>query len=304
MSILTFNLSEWAITNRSIVTYLMIVTIVAGAFSYMRLGRNEDPGFTVKIMVIQAYWPGATVDETLQQVTERIEKKMQEVPYIDYVRGYTAAGQSTVFVTLKDATPPKEVAGIWYQVRKKLDDIRHTFPKGVLGPGVNDEFGDTFGLIYAFTADGFTHRELRDYVERARSRLLRVPDVSKIELLGAQDERIYIEFNSQRLADLQVDRVALIRALQAQNAITPAGTIRSESENFIVRVSAHLRPKRTSSRSISTSTTGCSGWPISPRSSAATPTRRSPCSASTGRQPSASPSRCAMAATCSRSART
>ena len=240
MSILTFNLSEWAITNRSIVTYLMIVTIVAGAFSYMRLGRNEDPGFTVKIMVIQAYWPGATVDETLQQVTERIEKKMQEVPYIDYVRGYTAAGQSTVFVTLKDATPPKEVAGIWYQVRKKLDDIRHTFPKGVLGPGVNDEFGDTFGLIYAFTADGFTHRELRDYVERARSRLLRVPDVSKIELLGAQDERIYIEFNSQRLADLQVDRVALIRALQAQNAITPAGTIRSESENFIVRVSGRF----------------------------------------------------------------
>ena len=182
MSILTFNLSEWAITNRSLVTYLMIVTIVAGAFSYMRLGRNEDPTFTVKILVIEAYWPGATIDETLQQVTERIEKKMQEVPYIDYVRGYTAAGKSTVFVTLKDQTPPKELPGIWYQVRKKIDDIRHTFPKGVLGPGVNDEFGDTFGIIYAFTADGFTHRELRDYVELARSRLLRVPDVSKIEL--------------------------------------------------------------------------------------------------------------------------
>lgn len=240
MSILTFNLSEWAITNRSLVTFLMIVIIASGVWSYDRLGRNEDPPFTLKTMIVEAYWPGATIDETLQQVTERIEKKMQEVPNLDFVRGYTAAGKSTIFVNLKDSTPPREVPGIWYQVRKKIDDIRQTFPQGVIGPGFNDEFGDTFGIIYAFTGAGFTHRELRDYVEQARSRLLREPDVSKIEIFGAQDERIYIEFSTQRLSDLHVDRAALIRALQAQNAITPAGTIRSESEKLAVRVSGRF----------------------------------------------------------------
>ena len=208
MSILTFNLSEWAITNRSLCTYLMIVTIAAGAWSYVRLGRSEDPPFTVKLTVIEAYWPGATIDETLQQVTERIEKKMQEVPNIDFVRSYTAAGRSTIFVSLRDSTAPSAVPGIWYQVRKKIDDIRHTFPQGILGPGFNDEFGDTFGIIYAFTADGFSHRELRDHVERVRSRLLQVADVAKIELLGAQDERIFIDFSTQRLSDLHVDRSA------------------------------------------------------------------------------------------------
>ena len=240
MNILTFNLSEWAITNRSLVTFFMIVIIASGVWSYDRLGRNEDPPFTLKTMIVEAYWPGATIDETLQQVTERIEKKMQEVPNLDFVRGYTAAGKSTIFVNLKDSTPPRDVPGIWYQVRKKIDDIRQTFPQGVIGPGFNDEFGDTFGIIYAFTAVGFTHRELRDYVERARSRLLRVPDVSKVEIFGAQDKRIYIEFSTQRLSDLQVDRAALIRALQAQNAITPAGTIRSEAEKFAVRVSGRF----------------------------------------------------------------
>ena len=240
MSILTFNLSEWAINNRSLCTYLMIVTIVAGAWSYVRLGRNEDPPFTVKMMIIEAYWPGATIEETIQQVTERIEKKMQEVPNLDYVRSYTSAGRSTTFVSLKDSTPAKSVPDIWYQVRKKIDDIRHTFPKGIVGPGFNDEFGDTFGVIYAFTADGFTHRELRDYVERVRSRLLRVQDVAKIEIFGAQDERIFIDFSTQRLSDLHVDRSSLIRALQAQNAITPAGTIRTEEENVIVRVSGRF----------------------------------------------------------------
>jgi multidrug efflux pump subunit AcrB len=240
MSILTFNLSEWAITNRSLCTYLMIVTIVAGAWSYVRLGRNEDPPFTVKMMVIEAYWPGATVEETIQQIAERIEKKMQEVPNLDYVRSYTSAGRSTTFVSLKDSTPAKSVPDIWYQVRKKIDDIRHTFPKGIIGPGFNDEFGDTFGVIYAFTADGFTHRELRDYVEQVRSRLLRVADVAKVEIFGAQDERIFIDFSTQRLSDLHVDRSSLIRALQAQNAITPAGTIRTEGENVIVRVSGRF----------------------------------------------------------------
>ncbi len=240
MSIRDFNMSDWAISNRSLVTFMMIVIIASGAWSYVRLGRNEDPPFTLKTMIVEAYWPGATIDETLQQVTERIEKKLQEVPNLDYVRGYTAAGKSTIFVNLKDSTRPRDVPDAWYQVRKKINDIRQTFPQGVVGPGFNDEFGDTFGLIYAFTANGFTHRELRDYVERARSRLLREPDVSKVEIFGAQDERIYIEFSTQRLSDLHVDRGALIRALQAQNAITPAGTIQSDSEKIAVRVSGRF----------------------------------------------------------------
>jgi multidrug efflux pump subunit AcrB len=237
---MNFNLSEWAITNRSVCTFLMILTVVAGAWSYVRLGRSEDPPFTVKVMVVEAYWPGATVEETQQQVTERIEKKLQETPNVDFIRSYTTAGKSTIFVNLKDSTPAKSVPEIWNQVRNKINDIRHTLPKGVVGPGFNDEFGDTFGIIYGFTASGFSHRELRDYVERVRSRLLRVPDVAKIDVIGAQDERIFIDFSTQRLSDLHVDRSALIRALQAQNAITPAGTIRTEEEDVIVRVSGRF----------------------------------------------------------------
>jgi len=160
-----FNLSEWAIRHRSVVSYFMLVIIVAGVASYLRLGRSEDPDFTVKTMVVQAKWPGASVGDTLQQITDRLERKLQETPNLDYLKSYTTAGQSTVFVNLKDSTPPAQVSDIWYQVRKKIGDIGPTLPQGVLGPGFNDEFGDTYGIVYGFTADGFTHRELRDYVD-------------------------------------------------------------------------------------------------------------------------------------------
>ena len=195
-----FNLSEWAIRHRSLVIYFMLVLIAAGVASYFRLGRNEDPNFTINTMVVQANWPGATLDDTLKQVTERIERKLQETPGLDYVRSYTTAGQTTIFVNLKGATPAKEVPEIWYQVRKKVGDIRNSLPEGVVGPSFNDEFGDTYGIVYAFTADGFTHRELKDHVEEIRSRLLQVPDVSKVDVLGAQDERIFVEFSTERLA--------------------------------------------------------------------------------------------------------
>ncbi|HSI39862.1 MAG TPA: efflux RND transporter permease subunit, partial [Xanthobacteraceae bacterium] len=232
-----FNLSEWAIKERSLIIYLMIIAIAAGAFSFMRLGRSEDPSFIIKTMVVQAAWPGAGVEDTLTQVTERLERTLQETPKLDFLRSYTRAGITTIFVNLQGATTAAEVPDIWYHVRKSIGDMRHTLPAGVVGPGFNDEFGDTFGLIYGFTADGFTHRQLRDYVEAARSKLLHVPDVSKIEILGAQDERIFVEFSMQDLANLGIDRSALIAALQTQNVVQPAGTIQTGDEKLALQVS-------------------------------------------------------------------
>ena len=239
-----FNLSEWAIGHRSLVAYLMLVVAVAGVGSYLRLGRSEDPDFTVKTMVVQAQWPGATVSDTLEQVTDRLERKLQETPNLDYVKSYTIPGQATIFVNLKDSTPPAQVPDIWYQVRKKVGDIRSTLPQGLVGPGFNDEFGDTYGIVYGFTADGFTHRQLRDYVEDVRKQLLQLPDVSKVDMLGAQDERVYVEFSTEKLAGLGIDRAALIAALQAQNAVTPAGVVQTGDEKILVRVSGAFRSEQ------------------------------------------------------------
>jgi multidrug efflux pump subunit AcrB len=183
----TFNLSEWALKHRSFVIYCMLVVMIGGVMSYVRLGRNEDPAFTFRTMIVRAAWPGATLDDTLNQLTERLERTLKETPNLDFLRSFTSAGTTTIFVNLKGSTPAREVPDVWYHVRKSVGDIRHTLPSGVVGPGFNDEFGDTFGIIYGFTADGFTHRELRDYVEKARTRLLQVRDVSKVDVLGAQD---------------------------------------------------------------------------------------------------------------------
>jgi len=236
-----FNLSEWALNNRSLTVYLMIVAVVAGLFAFVKLGRNEDPSFVIKTMVVQAAWPGASVDDMFKQVTERLERTLQETPQLDFLRSFTRAGVTTIFVNLKDSTGARQIPDIWYHVRKSIGDMRHTLPSGVVGPGFNDEFGDTFGIIYGFTADGFTHRELRDYVEDVRSKLLHVRDVSKIEILGAQDEKIFVEFSMEELASLGIDRSALIAALQAQNVVQPAGTIQTGNETLSLRVSGAFR---------------------------------------------------------------
>lgn len=235
------NLSEWALKHRSFIIFMMIAVSIAGLTSYFRLGRSEDPAFTFRTMVVQASWPGATLDDTLQQVTERLERKLQETRGLDYLRSYTSPGITTIFVNLKGSTTASEVPDIWYQVRKNIGDIRHTLPAGIVGPGFNDDFGDTYGLIYGLTADGFTHRELRDYAENIRSRLLLVPDVSKIEILGAQDEQIFVEFSTQQLAGLGIDRAALIAALQAQNAVSPSGSLQTGDEKLLLRVSGAFR---------------------------------------------------------------
>jgi multidrug efflux pump subunit AcrB len=222
----------------------MILAVVAGTISFTNLGRGEDPAFTFRSMVVGAAWPGATVDETMQQVTERLERTLQETDHLERVRSYTTAGQTTIFIDLKQSTPASAVEDVWYQVRKNIGDMRQTLPAGVAGPFFNDDFGSTFGIIYAFTADGFTLRELRDYVESARSRLLQVPDVSKIEVLGAQDERIFIEFSTERMAGLRLDLPAILASLQAQNLVSPAGVIQTEQERVFLRVSGALDSER------------------------------------------------------------
>ena len=232
-----FNLSEWALRHRSLVIYFMIIAVLAGVVSYHRLGRSEDPSFIIKTMVVRTDWPGATIGETLKQVTERLERTLQETPDLDFLRSFTTAGSTTIFVNLKGSTTAQEVPDIWYHVRKSIGDMRHTLPAGIVGPGFNDEFGDTFGTIFGFTADGFTHRELRDYVEEIRSKLLNVPDVTKIEIIGAQDEKIFVEFSMKELASLGIDRSALIAALEAQNIVRPAGIIQTGKESVLIRVS-------------------------------------------------------------------
>ena len=231
-----FNLSRWALNHRSVVLYLMLLSVVAGVFAFVKLGRNEDPAFTIRTMVVAAGWPGATLDDTLQQVTERLERKLQEIPGLDVLRSYTRPGATTIFVELKGSVSGAEVPGVWQRVRNDVNDVWPTLPRGVVGPGFNDRFGDVFGIIYGFTADGFSQRELRDYVEQARSELLHVPDVTTIEIIGAQDEVIYVEFSMQQLASLGIDRSALLAALQTQNEVRPAGIIETGDERISLRV--------------------------------------------------------------------
>jgi multidrug efflux pump len=232
-----FNLSEWSIRNRSVVIYLMITIVAAGILSFLHLGRAEDPVFTIRTMVVQAQWPGATLDETLLQVTERLERTLQEVPHLDGLRSYTTAGRTVIFIDLLGSAHGRAVEDAWYDVRKKIGDMRQTLPQGVVGPFFNDEFGDTYGTIYGFTADGFTFRELRDYVENVRSELLEIPDVSKIDVLGAQDEVIYVDFSNEKLASLGIDPATLIAALQAQNIVRPSGVLRTGQEAISLQVS-------------------------------------------------------------------
>src|SRR3979411_1193789 len=237
----SFTLSEWALAHRSFVWFLVIIIVAAGGLSYLRLGRNEDPNFTIKTMGVEVLWPGANITDPLQQITDRVEKKLQETPGLDYTRSYTVAGTSTIFITLKGSVQSRGVPDVWYQVRKKIGDIRQYLPQSIVGPFFNVEFGETYGVIYAFTADGFTQRELRDYVESARTRLLAVNDVSKIDFFGTQDEKIYVEFSSHKLAGLHLDRQALIQAVQAQNAVTPAAAVQPCDEEIRVDVPCGFR---------------------------------------------------------------
>jgi len=236
-----FNLSEWALEHQALILYFILALFAAGAYSYVRLGQGEDPEFTFKVMVVRTLWPGATAKEVEQQVTERLEKKLQETPWFDFARSYSKPGESLIFVVLKDYTPPKAVPDSWYQARKKISDIKYTLPSSVQGPFFNDEFGDTFGIIYAFTSDGYSYSELHDYVEDVRRDLLRVPDVNKADILGDQDQKIYIEMSHKKLATLGVDPLQMFQVLQNQNNMVPAGSFETKADRIYLRISGDFK---------------------------------------------------------------
>ncbi|MBN8473909.1 efflux RND transporter permease subunit [Sulfuritalea sp.] len=234
------NLSEWALRHQSMVLYLMIVFMVGGVISFFSLGRAEDPDFTFKVMVVRTLWPGANAQQVEQQLTERIEKKLAETPWVDVLRTASKPGESLTIVILKDYTPKTEVPEAWRQVRKKLDDIRHTLPAGVQGPFPNDEFGDVQIKIFALTArddkTGYTMGDLRREADKLARELRRVPDVKKIELIGVQDEKIYIDVSPARLAAMGLVPSQVFDALQRQNAVAPAGQVETETDRVRLRV--------------------------------------------------------------------
>ncbi|HHS7811940.1 efflux RND transporter permease subunit [Pseudomonas putida] len=236
-----FNLSEWALRNRQIVLFLMLLLAVVGALSYTKLGQSEDPPFTFKAMVIQTRWPGATAQEVSRQVTERIEKKLMETGEYERIVSFSRPGESQVTFIARDSMHSKEIPDLWYQVRKKVSDIRQTLPPDIQGPFFNDEFGTTFGNIYALTGDGFDYAVLKDYADRIQIQLQRVKDVGKVDLLGLQDEKIWVELSNVKLATLGLPLAAVQQALQEQNAVSTAGFFETGSERVQLRVSGNFQ---------------------------------------------------------------
>ncbi|WP_418024409.1 efflux RND transporter permease subunit [Paracoccus sp. TD-10] len=231
-----FNLSDWALHHRSLVWFLLIVSMVAGTLGYLRLGREEDPNFTIKIMVISASLPGATIEDTLEQVTTRIETKLEELDELKFTRSVTMPGQSVVYLELDPTIRGPQVPEVWKRVRNMMSDIRPEFPQEFQGFQFNDDFGDVFGNIYAFTSDGFTQRELRDRVEDIRKQVQALPMAGKTLLLGVRKERIFLEFSSARLAAMGLNHNQVVQTLALQNAISPSGIVQAGPEQVLVRV--------------------------------------------------------------------
>ncbi|BCR25730.1 efflux RND transporter permease subunit [Aquipseudomonas alcaligenes] len=237
---MSFNLSEWALRNRSVVRYFMIVLAVIGALSYTKLGQSEDPPFTFKAMVVRTDWPGATAEEVSRQITERIEKKLMETGDYQFINSYSRPGESVVTFMARDNIHSKDIPELWYQIRKKVNDIRHTLPPGIRGPFFNDEFGTTFGNIYALTGEGFDYAVMKDYADRLQLQLQRVKDVGKVELIGLQDEKIWIELSNVKLATLGLPLAAVQQALDEQNAVAYSGFFETPTDRVQMRVSGRF----------------------------------------------------------------
>ncbi len=231
-----FNISRWALDHPALTRYLLVVLLVLGVAAYFQLGQDEDPPFTFRAMAMRVFWPGATAQQVADQVTDKIEKTLQEVPYADKIRSYSKPGEALILFQVKDNSPPREMPQIWYTVRKKIGDMRGTLPAGVVGPFFNDEFGDVYGSIYALSADGFSYEELREHADRVRQRLLKVKDVNKVAIFGAQDEKIFVEISQKRLAQLGLDFNQVIAQLGQQNAVESAGTVNTPTDYLQVRV--------------------------------------------------------------------
>ncbi|MBU9579371.1 efflux RND transporter permease subunit [Ralstonia mannitolilytica] len=235
-----FNLSRWALEHQPLTRFLLVALLLGGIFAYSKLGQDEDPPFTFRAMVVQAFWPGATAEQMSRQVTDKIEKALQEVPYAWKIRSYSKPGETLVTFQLADTSPAKETQQLWYTVRKKVGDIAPTLPQGVRGPYFNDDFGDVYGSIYALSADGFTYRQLNDYADAIRQQLLRVPNVAKVELLGDQDEKIYIEFQQAKLAQMGLDINTIATQIGQQNNIGPSGVLVTPTDNVQIRLSGQF----------------------------------------------------------------
>ena len=235
-----FNLSEWALGNRALVLFMMIALAVIGAWSYKHLGQSEDPPFTFKAMVVQAAWPGATAEQVSRQVTEPIEKALMNTGQFEFIQSYSRPGESQVIFMARDSMRSKDVPELFYQVRKKVGDIRSQLPAEVVGPFFNDEFGDTFGNIYALTGKGFDYALMRDYADRIQLELQRVADVGKVDLLGLQDEKVWIELSNTKLATLGVSLQQVQQALADQNAVTPASWFETGSDRVQMRVTGQF----------------------------------------------------------------
>ncbi|GER16744.1 efflux RND transporter permease subunit [Variovorax boronicumulans] len=231
-----FNLSKWALDHAPLTRYLMVVLMVLGAFAYFQLGQDEDPPFTFRAMVVRTYWPGATAQQVAEQVTDKLERTLQEAPYADKIRSYSKPGESQIIFQIKDSSKAAEVANVWYTVRKKIGDMRGTLPAGVQGPFFNDDFGDVYGVIYALESEGFSYAELKTLADDVRQQLLRVKDVAKVDQFGVQDEKVFIEISQKRLAQLGLDFNAVLAQLGSQNAVESAGTIQSPLDVVQVRV--------------------------------------------------------------------
>ena len=230
------NLSRWALENQPLVRYLLAVFIFAGVAAFFSLGQEEDPPFVFRGMVVRAYWPGATAMQMGQQVADPIEKVIQEIPYAYKIRSYSKPGETVIFLQLDDSAPPKQVADIWYTTRKRVSDMAGTLPRGVAGPFFNDEFGDTFGVLLAFSADGFKYAELKDFVLQVRQEMLKVPDVAKVQLFGVQPEKVFIDVSHYKLAQLGISAQDVFNQINSQNAVTSQGVLSLEDQKVWSRV--------------------------------------------------------------------
>jgi multidrug efflux pump subunit AcrB len=231
-----FNLSEWAITHRALVLFTILLLATAGIYSYRNLGRAEDPSFTIKTMVVQVSWPGATASEMQTQVTDKIEKKLQQLPYLDRIETYSQPSVSFIRVTLTDKTPPSQVKELWYQVRKKVGDVRGDLPPGIVGPNFNDEYGDVYSALYMLTANGLTLAELKARAEDIRQTLLRVAGVNKVDIIGERPEKIFIEFSHAKLATLGVTPQQIFESVAKQNAVVSGGSVETSADRINLRV--------------------------------------------------------------------
>lgn len=231
------NLSELALKNKAIVWYFIVIVAIAGVFSYMKLGRMEDPAYTVRQMVVTVAWPGATAQQMQDQVTDKIEKKLQDTPNLDYIKSYSSPGQAVIYVNLTDQAPADSIRSTWHEVRNLTEDMKKDLPEGVYGPYYNDRFDDVYGSVYAITGDGYSYEELRQKAEKIRRIMLGIQDVSKVEIVGEQSEKVYIEVANAKLAELGIAPTVIANAVKGQNAMTPAGMVDTKSDNVYLRIS-------------------------------------------------------------------